>query len=153
MPENAEIYDIAVSFAGAQRAQVEPIVRACQALGLRVFYDEDSKIDFWGRNFITGMRTVYGGKKARYFVPFLSAEYLASAYPMDEFNAALVRDIQISADAYMLPIIVGSVVVPPQLLNPAIGYLKLEEYTTDELARISSAACGGRMRNRATSRA
>lgn len=135
MTESVQIYDIAVSFAGAQRALVEPVVRACQALGLRVFYDRDNTVEFWGRNFITGMRAIYGGTKARYVVPFLSKEYLASAYPMDEFNTALRRAIEISADSYLLPVIVGSVEVPAELLSPAIGYLRLEDYPVDQLAR------------------
>jgi hypothetical protein len=53
-----EEFDLAVSFAGAQRAQVEAVVRACQASGLRVFYDADHTVEFWGRNFIYEMRKV-----------------------------------------------------------------------------------------------
>ncbi|GIJ35074.1 toll/interleukin-1 receptor domain-containing protein [Micromonospora sediminimaris] len=135
MTNNAEVYDIAVSFAGAQRDQVEAIVRACQALGLNVFYDKDKTVEFWGRNFITGMRTVYGAT-TRYVVPFLSREYLASAYPMDEYQTALVRAIEISADSYLLPILVGPVEVPAELLSPAIGYLRLEDYEPARLAQI-----------------
>ena len=135
-------FDIAVSFAGAQRDLVEPVVRACQALGVRTFYDRDHTVEFWGRSFITGMREIYSGKRARYFVPFLSREYLASAYPMDEYNAALPRAIEIGADDYMLPIIVGSVQVPDTLLNPAIGYLRMEDHTADELARIIAGRVG-----------
>jgi hypothetical protein len=134
--ESVQIYDIAVSFAGAQRALVEPIVRACQALGLKVFYDKDNTVEFWGHNFITGMRAIYGGTRARYFVPFLSKEYLASAYPMDEFNTAMRRAIEISADNYILPIVVGSVQVPAELLSPSIGFLRLEDYSVDQLTRI-----------------
>jgi hypothetical protein len=134
--ETAQIYDIAVSFAGAQRALVEPIVRACQALGLTVFYDKDKTVEFWGRNFITGMREVYGGAKTRYVVPFLSEEYLASGYPMDEFNTAMRRAIELGVDGYLLPIVVGSVKVPAELLDPAIGYLLLEAFTADELAQL-----------------
>lgn len=142
MAETDQIYDIAVSFAGAQRALVEPVVRACQALGLKVFYDKDSTVEFWGRNFITGMRGIYGGAKTRYVLAFLSKEYLASAYPMDEFHTAMPRAIEISADSYLLPIVVGSVEVPAELLNPAIGYLRLEDYTAGELAQIIDARVG-----------
>lgn len=136
MTGSAETYDIAVSFAGAQRALVEPVVRACQALGLKVFYDSDNTVESWGRNLITGMRTIYGGTRARHVVPFLSAEYLASDYPMEAFNAAMLRAIEVSADGYILPILVGSVQVPPEVLSPAIGYLRLEDHPVDGLARI-----------------
>lgn len=59
------VYDIAVSFADAQRPVVEPIVRACQGLGLTVFYDKDSTAELWGRNFVYDMRTVYSGARVR----------------------------------------------------------------------------------------
>jgi hypothetical protein len=140
--EGPKIYDIAVSFAGAQRTLVEPVVRACQDAGLTVFYDRDNTVEFWGRNFITGMREIYGGTRARYVVPFLSEEYLASAYPMDEFTTAMQRAIEISADSYLLPIIIGSVQVPSELLNPAIAYLRLEDHTPGQLAQIIAARVG-----------
>lgn len=136
MAEGVRIYDIAVSFAGAQRELIEPIVRACQALGVKVFYDKDNTVEFWGRNFIIGMREIYGGTRARYFVPFLSKEYLASAYPMDEFNTAMRRAIEISADSYILPIVVAEVQMPAELLSPAVGFIRLEDYRVEELAQI-----------------
>lgn len=135
-PDGAPTYDIAVSFAGAQRGLVEPVVRACEARGVRVFYDKDSTVEFWGRNFVYGMRVIYGGARARYFVPFLSKEYLASAYPMDEFNTAMTRAIEVGVDTYILPILVGSVEVPAELLSPSIGFLRLDDYAVDQLAQI-----------------
>ncbi|MEO6087700.1 MAG: toll/interleukin-1 receptor domain-containing protein [Umezawaea sp.] len=142
MTEDTQTFDIAVSFAGAQRHLVEPVVRACERLGLRVFYDKDLTVEFWGRNFIYSMREVYGGARARYFVPFFSQEYLASAYPMDEFNTAVVRAIEIAADSYILPIVVGSVEIPATVLSPAIGYLRLEDYTADRLAEVIAKRVG-----------
>lgn len=135
-------YDIAVSFADAQRPVVEPIVRACQDLGLTVFYDRDSTAELWGRNFVYDLRTVYSGARARYFVPFLSEEYLASDYAMDEFNTATRRAIEIGRDGYILPITVGPVDVPAALLSPTIGRLRLEEHPVDELARIIAKRVG-----------
>jgi hypothetical protein len=134
MTESTHSYDIAVSFAGAQREYVESVVRACEARGLRVFYDKNNTVDFWGRNFIYEMRNVYGGTLARYFVPFISAEYLMGAYPMDEFDAAVSQAIERRNDGYVLPIIVGGVRVPAVLLSPAIGYLQAEQFTVDTLA-------------------
>jgi hypothetical protein len=115
---------------------VEPIVRACEGLGVKIFYDKDSTVEFWGRNFIYGMRAIYGGARARYFVPFLSEEYLASAYPMDEFNTAMLHAIEIGIDSYILPVVVGSVEVPAELLSPAVGFLRLEDYSVEEFAEI-----------------
>lgn len=117
-------------------------MRACEALGLNVFYDQDNTIAFWGRNFISGMRSIYDGTLARYVVPFLSNEYLAGAYPMDEFTTAMTRAIDVGGDSYILPVLVGDVVVPAEMLNPAIGFLRLEDYSVDGLAQIIAARVG-----------
>lgn len=55
---------------------------------------------------------------------------------MDEYQTALVRAIEISADSYLLPILVGPVEVPAELLSPAIGYLRLEDYEPARLTQI-----------------
>lgn len=82
-------YDIAVSFAGEHRAYVEATVRACQARGLVVFYDKDKSNEWWGGNYIRQQRSVYSSE-TRFFVPFLSQEYLSKSIPMDEFSAAMM---------------------------------------------------------------
>jgi len=41
-------YDLAVSFAGEQRDYVVATVRACQAAGLKVFYDKNKNNTWWG---------------------------------------------------------------------------------------------------------
>lgn len=137
MPDGSPSYDIAVSFAGAQRPLVESYVRVCQALGISVFYDRDVTVQMWGRNFIHDFRQVYSGR-ARYVVPFLSAEYLCSAYPMDEFNAALPKAIEQLDDPYFLPIVVGAVQVPAHLLSPATAYLVADQHTVEQLARYTA---------------
>ncbi|MEV6711376.1 toll/interleukin-1 receptor domain-containing protein [Lentzea sp. NPDC051208] len=133
-----ETYDVAVSFSGAQRALVEKYVRACQALGLSVFYDKDVATQIWGRNFITEFRKVYGQGIARYVVPFFSREYLGGPYPMDEYSAALTSSIELREDAYILPIMVGDVKVPEELLSSATHHLNAEHWTVEELAKITA---------------
>jgi hypothetical protein len=80
-------YDLAVSFAGEQT------VRACGELGLRVFYDRDVGNEWWGKNFIREQRKVYGSQ-TRFFVPFISSEYLAKPIPMDEFSSAMMTAVK-----------------------------------------------------------
>ena len=80
-------YDLAVSFAGEHRAYVERVVRAGEARGLRIFYDRDKGNDWWGKSFIREQRNVYGSQ-TRYFVPFISSEYLTKPIPMDEFSGS-----------------------------------------------------------------
>lgn len=136
MIDGDHIYDLAVSFADEQRPYVERVVRACEAHGLRVFYDRNKTVDFWGRNFIREFRAVYGGTQARHFVPFLSADYLVKPYPMDEFNAAILQALERGNDDYFLPVMMGPVQVPANLLSPAIGFLRAEDHSAENLAEI-----------------
>jgi hypothetical protein len=125
-------YDLAVSFAGEHRNYVEKTVRACEVLGLRVFYDRDMSNEWWGKNFIREQRKVYGSQ-TRYFVPFISSEYLAKSIPMDEFSAAMMTAVK-QGDGYVLPVLVDDVQVPPDLLHPHIHYLRAKDFTPEQLA-------------------
>ncbi|HEX3783229.1 MAG TPA: TIR domain-containing protein [Pseudonocardiaceae bacterium] len=136
MTEGDHTYDVAVSFAGAQRPYVERVVKACEAVGLRVFYDRNETVQLWGHNVIPELRKVYGGIATRYVIPFLSREYLAGPYPMDEFYAAMRAAIE-RTDGYLLPLLMDDdTVVPPELLDPAIIYLRAKDYSPEDLAGI-----------------
>jgi len=42
-------WDVALSFAGAQRPYVEQVASALKARGVRCFYDADQQIELWGK--------------------------------------------------------------------------------------------------------
>ena len=130
-------YDVAVSFAGAQRAYVEEFVEACKALGIAVFYDRDMAIRYWGRNLIYQFRQVYGGTATRFVMPFFSAEYLATPYPQDELAAAVEQGIHRPGQTYLLPVLLGEVSIPPALLSSAIGHIRADDLTPTELAEMT----------------
>jgi hypothetical protein len=125
-------YDIAVSFAGEHRQCVEQVVYACTKLGLDVFYDRDMSNEWWGKSFIREQRRVYSSQ-TRYFVPFISTEYLTKPIPMDEFSAAMMTAVK-RGDDYILPVLVGDVQVPPDLLHPHTHYLRAANHTPEQLA-------------------
>jgi hypothetical protein len=134
MVEDARTYDVAVSFSGRQRDYVERVVRACEALGVRVFYDQNETVRLWGTNVIPELRKIYGGEAARYVIPFLSRDYLAGAYPMDEFHSAITAGVR-RGDDYLLPVLMDDTEIPGELLNPAIIYLHADDHTPEQLAR------------------
>ena len=130
--EVVDSYDIAVSFAQEQRDYVHAIVVAAKALALKVFYEPDMTNAWWGLNFVQERRKVYG-QRALHFVPFISAKYLTDGMPLDGFSAAMVRAID-RGDRYILPVLVGDVAVPPELLSPHIGVMRAGDHTPEELA-------------------
>ncbi|WP_394621125.1 TIR domain-containing protein [Lentzea sp. JNUCC 0626] len=133
MPDEQD-YDIAVSFAGEHRDYVERTVAAAKAAGIRVFYDRDMTVEWWGKDILVEQRKMYGSR-TRYFVPFISNEYFNKPYPRDEFDAAMLTAVK-QGDGYILPVLVGDVVVPAELLHPHVAYLKSHDYTPEELAEV-----------------
>jgi hypothetical protein len=128
----AKDYDVAVSCAERESDYVQSVVAAARARDLRVFYEKEMTYEWWGRNFITEGRRIYG-RRARYFVPFISAVYLREARPRDAFESAVSAAVA-RRDDYILPVLVGDVRVAPELLDPAIGYLRSEDHSPAELA-------------------
>ncbi|KUO11279.1 hypothetical protein AQJ58_14690 [Streptomyces sp. DSM 15324] len=53
---------------------------------------------------------------------------------MDEYRAMLVPAIE-NPDDFILPVTFGDVVIPAELLSPAVGLLRCEDYTPDQLAQ------------------
>jgi hypothetical protein len=131
-------YHVAVSFAGEQRPYVDSFVAECRRLGLSVFYDLDKAVDWWGMNVTIELRKVFGGLRTQYVIPFLSKEYLIKPHPMDEYYSIIEQDLR-RGGGYILPVKMGDVSIPPQLLNPAIGFLQADGRTPEQLASAVAA--------------
>ena len=94
-------WDVALSFAGAQRAYVEQVAAALKERGLRCFYDADEQIELWGKYLAEELPDIYG-EQAAAVVVFISAEYAARDWTRLERRAALARAVQERRE-YVLP--------------------------------------------------
>ena len=52
-------WDVALSFAGAQRDYVEQVARALKARGVRCFYDADEQVRLWGTYLAEELPAIY----------------------------------------------------------------------------------------------
>lgn len=95
-------FDIAVSFAGAQRPYVEQVVRQLDLPDGRAFYDSDFQAELWGEDLPTFLTDVYMNK-SRYAVMFVSKEYAERVWTNVERRAVIARAIKQRAP-YILPI-------------------------------------------------
>jgi hypothetical protein len=130
--KTSRTYDVAVSFADELLGYVRSVVTAARVLGLTVFFEPDMTHEWWGRNFLVEGRKVYG-QRAWHFVPFISTGYLSGPRSRDAFDTAMLAAVH-RGDDYILPVLAGDARVPPELLNPAVGYLRAEEHGAGELA-------------------
>ena len=94
-------WDVALSFAGAQRPYVEQVAAALQARGLRCFYDADEQIELWGRYLAEELPRIYAEESAAVVV-FVSAEYADRDWTRLERRAALDRAVRERRE-YVLP--------------------------------------------------
>jgi hypothetical protein len=86
-------WDVALSFAGAQRSYVEQVAGALKARGLRCFYDADEQIELWGKYLAEELPAIYG-EQAAAVVVFVSADYAARDWTRHERRAALTRAVR-----------------------------------------------------------
>ena len=94
-------WDVALSFADAQRDYVGQVAVALQARGVRCFYDADEQIELWGKYLAEELPAIYG-EQAAAVVVFVSAEYVARDWTRHERRAALGRAVRERRE-YVLP--------------------------------------------------
>jgi len=94
-------WDVALSFASAQRDYVEQVAQALKARGVRCFYDANEQIDLWGKYLVEELPAIYA-EQAATVVVFVSAEYVAHDWTRVERRAALNRAVRERRE-YVLP--------------------------------------------------
>jgi TIR domain len=139
-PGIAEVYDLALSFAGEQRHYVNEVVLGCQDAGMRVFYDEQEQASLWGRNLTEHLSWIYS-HGARYCVMFISVEYLLKTWTRHEWRAAQER-ILVDGD-YLLPVRFDDTSVPGLPAN--IGYIDARQTSPSELVSLLSKKLAGQL--------
>lgn len=112
-------FDVAVSFAGEDRALVEEVVSAIKAAQVRVFYDSDYLAETWGEDLVEYFDDVYRNK-ARYAIMFISRHYAEKMWCRHERRSALARALE-QRGAYVLPVRLDDTDLDG--LRPTVGYL------------------------------
>jgi hypothetical protein len=121
-------YDVALSFAGEQRAYVE---RVAENLGgIRYYYDRHEETKMWGKDLASYLDEIFR-TKARYCVMFLSKEYVSKSWPTLEGRSAIARAVE-ERQEYVLPVRFDETEFPG--LRPTIKYLDGRKLTPEQLA-------------------
>jgi hypothetical protein len=125
-------YDVALSFAGEDRAYVEQVAEQLRQLGVNVFYDRFEEVGLWGTDLSEHLGRIYGSA-ARFVVLFLSQAYAAKAWPRHEKQFALGRQMS-TGEERILPVRFDDTEIPG--LPPTLGYLDLRRLTPAGLAEL-----------------
>ena len=132
-------WDVALSFAGAQRDYVEQVAAALKERGLRCFYDADEQVELWGRYLAEELPAIYG-EQAAAVVVFISAEYLDRDWTRLERRAALGRAVRERRE-YVLPARFDDTPLPG-LLSDMVT-VDLRRYDPGQFAEMVAAKLAG----------
>lgn len=125
-------YDFGLSFAGEDRAVAEQLAERLKAEQIRVFYDRDQEAEHWGQDLYQKFQQIYG-RDCRFFIPFISAKYLAKRWPQHELKQAQARDFKSDIE-YILPIRLDDTELPG--LNDTTAYIDLRKRSIDDVAQL-----------------
>jgi hypothetical protein len=133
-----EKYDVALSFAGENRAYVEEVAVGLRNAGVSVFYDAFEKADLWGKNLIEHLADIYGNR-SRFVVMFISKEYVEKAWTKHERRHAQERAL-LAQQEYILPARFDDTPVPG--MTATIAFQDLRQTTPSELVKLIAAKLG-----------
>ena len=125
-------WDVALSFAGAQRAYVGQVAAVLKVRGVRCFYDADEQVRLWGTHLAEELPRIYAHESA-VVVVFVSAEYAGRDWTRLERRAAFSRAVA-EAGVYVLPARFDDSELPGLL--PDVGTVDLRRYTPEQFADL-----------------
>lgn len=139
------LYDVAISFAGADRPVAERIAHLLKDAGLRVFYDRDHQHILLGEDLAELLHDTYYAD-SRFAVVVVSRAFIESKWAGNwELKAVLARMRQQQHGGYVLPYVMEDVPVPG--LSPTLGFVAATDFSVDEFAKLVIRKFRGRPRH------
>jgi thioredoxin-like negative regulator of GroEL len=128
-------WDVALSFAGTERAYVGQVAAALKARGVRCFYDEDEQVRLWGTYLAEELPRIYAQESAAVVV-FVSAGYAGRDWTRLERRAAFSRAVA-EAGVFVLPARFDDSELPG--LQPDVVTVDLRRYAPAQFADLVAA--------------
>jgi len=127
-------FDVALSFAGEDRATVESYASILKTKGIRIFLDSDQEAELWGADLYVKLDEVYR-LRAMFCVMFISKQYAAKRWTNHERQSAQARAFKENKE-YILPVRLDDTEIPG--LRETVGYIDLRKTTIENLAAITA---------------
>ena len=125
-------YQVAISFAGEDRAQAEELAARLTARGITVFYDDYAKADLWGKDLYQYLQTIYRDT-AQYCVVLISNAYARKLWTRHELKQAQARAFQENRE-YILPVRLDGTEIPG--INDTTGYISLRNSSMEDISDL-----------------
>lgn len=116
-------YDVALSFAGEDRAIAKKIADELTKQHYKVFYDEYEQASLWGKDLYAHLNDVYKNR-AKYCLMIISENYSKKVWTTHERKAAQTKAF-LNNKEYILPLRIDETEI--EGLNETIGYIDLNQ--------------------------
>lgn len=126
-------FDVAITYAGSDRAIAKDIADRLVNFGLVVFYDRYYPEHLLGEDLAETFDDIFR-HRASFCVMLISKAYADREWTRHERRSALARAVGEKGKAYILPLRRDSTELPG--LPPTLGHLSLDEHDTAEVAEI-----------------
>ncbi|HKP85483.1 MAG TPA: SUMF1/EgtB/PvdO family nonheme iron enzyme [Blastocatellia bacterium] len=123
-------FDVALSFAGEDRAFVESVAETLKQNKVNVFYDHDEEIYLWGKDLGDALDEIYR-LRSKYVVAFISKDYAGKMWTNHERRSAFARALEEKRE-YVLPARFDDTELAN--LPPTIAYIDLRKETPESFA-------------------
>lgn len=129
---NTKKFEIALSFAGEDRAYVDQVANLLRDSGVKVFYDLFEEENLWGKNLYGYLTEIYMNK-ALYTIMFISDSYSKKLWTNHERQAMQARAFQENQE-YILPVKFDETPIPGILLTT--GYIDISSKSPEDFVKI-----------------
>jgi hypothetical protein len=131
-------YQVAISFAGEQRAYAEALARRLSTYGIAYFYDAENAVALWGKNLAEEFQQIYG-KKAQFVLMLISKEYIAKEWCRHERRSAMAEALRRNGE-FILPVRFDD--AWPDGIPTDIHYVNGSEKTPPEISAMIAEKLG-----------
>lgn len=124
-------YDVALSFAGEDRSIAREINESLKKENIKVFFDEHSSTELWGRNLYNLLEKIY--TESKLCIVIVSKNYSEKQWTRLEFRN-LIAHASSRPSFSLLPIHIGDAPLPRDLAN--VAYVQWDSVSSQELTQI-----------------
>lgn len=124
-------YDVALSFAGEDRAIAREIAESLKKENIKVFFDEYSSAELWGRSLYDYLEKVYTDSKL--CIVLFSKNYSERQWTHNELRN-LIAHSRSRPSFSILPIHIGDAPVPRDLAS--VAYVQWDSVSSQQLTQM-----------------
>jgi len=125
-------FDVAISFAGEDRATAEALAHRFRDKSLRVFYDRFYQSELIGEDLARLLAKIYR-QASRFCIVLISEHYPQKKWPKFELSHAQDRAI-FGTDSYIIPVRLDSTHVDG--ISAVVGYIDLRQVPLDKAVEL-----------------